>query len=65
MEYSKDIVLETKFTGGEKTMERGKGKFLNAIKEHKLITLVTISCSMLIVLDYILVHSFIELLQQI
>ena len=47
MEYSKDIILSTTFTNSEETVENSKGKFANFIKEHKFITLIIISCSML------------------
>lgn len=65
MEYSKDIILSTTFTNSAETVENSKGKFANFIKEHKFITLIIISCSMLIVLDYMLLQIFIEILQRI
>lgn len=64
MEYSKDIVLNTKFTEGEENVEKAKGKFINGIKKHKIMTLIIVSCGALIVMDYMLVHCFIELLQR-
>lgn len=64
MEYSKDIILNTNFTGSEEKVEKGKGKFINGIKKHKIMTLIIVSCGTLIAMDYLLVHSFIEILQR-
>ena len=44
MEYSKDIILNTKFTESEEKVEKGKGKFINSIKKHKVMTLIVVSC---------------------
>ena len=65
MEYSKDIILNTKFTESEEKVEKGKGKFINGIKKHKVMTLIVVSSDALIAMDYMLVHSLIEILQRI
>ena len=65
MEYSKDIILDTTFTNSEKNVENSKKKFINCIKKHKIMTLIVVSCGALIAMDYMLVNSFIEILQKI
>lgn len=76
MEYSKDIILGINYAEIKKGQAvevrkknlRGKiaennKKFMNLIKRHKVIATISIICGILMILDYILVHRFIMLLQ--
>lgn len=76
MEYSKDIILGINYAevkrgqaieGGKKNLRSkivdGNKKIMNLVKRHKVIATISIICGILMVLDYILVHNFIELLQ--
>lgn len=63
MEYSKDIMLDCRVA--KESEKNEKKNILILIKNHKIMTAVIISCSLLMALDYILVQSFIELLQRI
>lgn len=63
MEYSKDIMLECRLA---KESEKDERKTIfSMVKNHKIMTAIIISCGLLMTLDYILVQSFIELLQRI
>lgn len=65
MEYSKDIILEM---GNERVISK-KGqvnnKFINTIKKHRIVATIVTLCGILIILDFILIHNFIILLQGI
>lgn len=67
MEYSKDVILGVKYLGevkkGQADKKEKTKKFINLIKKHKVIATMCLLCGILIVLDYILVHNFIILLQ--
>lgn len=66
MEYSKDIILGINYVevGKEGQADKIKGKkLLNFVKKHKVIATMTFLCGILIVLDYVLVHNFVMLLQ--
>jgi uncharacterized membrane protein len=78
MEYSKDIILgvqylneKDKLTGKlkkekkKRKQERSKGKILEFMNEHKFITSISITCVILMMLDCVLVYSFVELLQRL
>lgn len=65
MKYSKDIILGincSKLNNKGQARKRNK-KILALFKKHKFIATISIICGILIVLDYILVHNFIILLQ--
>lgn len=77
MEYSKDIILGVQYLRGEdkpnsKTRKgkalnkkhiKGKNRILKFMNEHKFITSISIMCTLLIMLDFVLVYSFVELLK--
>lgn len=63
MEYSKDIMIECRLAKESEKNERKN--IFTIVKNHKIMTVVIISCGLLMTLDYILVQSFIELLQRI
>lgn len=66
MEYSKDIILGINYVEVEKEGQANKikgKKLLNFLKRHKVIATMTLLCGILIVLDYVLVHNFVILLQ--
>ena len=78
MEYSKDIILgvqylneKDKLTGKlkkekkKRKQERSKVKILEFMNEHKFITSISITCIILMMLDCVLVYSFVELLQRL
>ena len=78
MEYSKDIILgvqylneKYKLTGKlkkekkKRKQERSKVKILEFMNEHKFITSISITCIILMMLDCVLVYSFVELLQRL
>ena len=78
MEYSKDIILgvqylneKDKLTGKlkkekkKRKQERSKVKILEFMNEHKFITSISITCVILMMLDCVLVYSFVELLQRL
>lgn len=60
MEYSKDIILNIKYSN-EKLGQARK----NLLKKSRVIATISIICGILIILDCILVFNFIELLQTI
>lgn len=67
MEYSKDIILRISYpeikTKGQAVTKTQK--ILNLWKKHKLIATISTICGILIVLDCILVHNFVILLQSL
>lgn len=76
MEYSKDIILGINYAevkkgqamkAGKKNLrskvENSNKKFMNLIKRHKVVGTISIICGLLMILDYVLVHRFIMLLQ--
>ena len=65
MEYSKDIILDIIGAESKKVGQASKKnkKVLKLLKNHKGIATISIICGILIILDYILVHNFIMLLQ--
>lgn len=67
MEYSKDIILGINYAEVEKKgqayTDKKQKKIINFIKKHKVIATMSVLCGILIVLDYILVHNFVLLLQ--
>lgn len=76
MEYSKDIILGINYAevkkgqamkAGKKNLrskvENSNKKFMNLIKRHKVVGTISIICGLLMILDYVLVHGFIMLLQ--
>ncbi len=68
MEYTKDIVLHVNYGQGPKVEKQGT-KLLNrivwTIKKHKIITTIIAITIMLMVLDFILINSFIQVLGSI
>lgn len=78
MEYSKDIILGINYAdvkkgqaikGGKKNSRSrivfGNKKFMNLIKRHKVVATISMICGILIILDCILVHNFVILLQSL
>lgn len=69
MEYSKDIILGINYVGngadGQANIAKKGKKLSNFIKKHKLIATMSLFCGILMVLDCILVHNFIMLLQKL
>ena len=78
MEYSKDILLGVQYLNEKdklteklkkekkkRKQERSKGKILEFMNEHKFITSISITCIILMMLDCVLVYSFVELLQRL
>ncbi|MGN1327171.1 MAG: hypothetical protein ACI4VQ_03755 [Clostridia bacterium] len=67
MEYSKDIILGINYLEteekGQANTSKGRKKITDFIKKHKLIATMSLFCGILMVLDCILVHNFIMLLQ--
>ena len=65
MEYSKDIILGIKYPETRKKgqAEQCNKKMFNFLKKHKGIATISIICGILMILDCILVHNFIVLLQ--
>ena len=79
MEYSKDIILGAELLNekssitkklkkdkkDKKKQRQTKSRVLKFMNEHKFITSISIMCVSLIMLDFILVYSFVELIQKI
>ncbi len=77
MEYSKDIILGVQYLRGEDKLNsktkkekllnkkhvKGKNRILKFMNEHKFITSISVMCTLLIMLDFVLVYSFVELLK--
>lgn len=65
MEYSKDIILRIKYPESIKKgqAEQGNKKIRKLLKKHKLVATISAICGILMILDCILVHNFIVLLQ--
>lgn len=76
MEYSKDIILGINYANTKRGQAINEGKknlrskiveynrkTINLIKRHKVVATISIICGILMVLDYILVHNFIVILQ--
>lgn len=62
MEYSKDIIIGVNYTikqGGQANIKYNK--FIKLLKKHKLIATILTICGILMILDFILVHNFIQL----
>ena len=78
MEYSKDIILGIQYLNEKdklrgklkkekkkKEQEKRRSKILKFMNEHKFITSISITCIILMMLDCVLVYSFVELLQKL
>lgn len=76
MEYSKDIILGINYAEvkrgqavkiGKKNLRskiaENNKRLMDLIKRHKVVVTISIICGILMVLDYILVHNFIVILQ--
>ena len=78
MEYSKDIILGIQYLNEKDKLigklkkekkkneqEKSRSKILKFMNEHKFITSISITCIILMLLDCVLVYSFMELLQKL
>lgn len=67
MEYSKDIILRIDYPKVKNSGQVGKKKekVLKLWKKHKVIATISTICGILIVLDCVLVHNFMILLQNL
>ena len=65
MEYSKDVILGIKYPENIKKgqAEQCNKKMVNFFKKHKVVATISIICGILMILDCILVHNFMVLLQ--
>ena len=63
MEYSKDIVLGINYVGksGQANLERRI--FVDFWKKYRILATISFFCGILIVLDCMLMYSFIQILQ--
>lgn len=62
MEYTKDVILHVNYGQGVKTKRSVFNKFGEAITKHKMITTVVSITLMLMILDFMLVTSFVQVL---
>ena len=64
MEYTKDIVLSVNY--GQARKERKKfSKLINMILNHKIIITIFFITVIMIILDFILIKNFVEILNKI
>ena len=68
MEYTKDVILQVNYGQGIKS-KKGVWKILNKLREniskYKMLTTIVSITTMLIILDFMLVSSFVQVLGQL
>lgn len=68
MEYTKDVILQVNYGQGVKS-KNGVWKILNKLGEnvskHKMLTTIVSITAMLMILDFMLVSSFVQVLGQL
>lgn len=63
MEYTKDVILGVRYEDGYKLKSgRWTSSLINAIKNHKIITMAVISAVVFISIDVVLVTNFFRVL---
>lgn len=61
MEYSKDIIFNIKYAEEEKKSWTSIVK--EKVKKHKIITIITLTCAILMAVDFALIFNFAQVLQ--